>query len=243
MCGRYVAPEEAAIEREFHVQRRSWPSRLDGESPFGASYNVAPTQQVPVLRVVRGAGAEREGLLMRWGLIPYWANGAAPKFSTINCRIETMETSSAFRDAWQRGQRCIFPAAGFYEWHTNPDGTRQPYYIRPVEEGTSFAVAGLWELSRKPDGESIQSCTIITMPANELLADIHNDQKRMPAIVRHEDVDAWLGADHAAARAVLLPYPSAEMVAWPVSRNVNSPRNNSPELIQPWQPPVSDSGT
>jgi putative SOS response-associated peptidase YedK len=243
MCGRYVSPEEAAIEREFHVQRRSWPARLDGESPFGASYNVAPTQHVPILRVVRGAGTEREGLLMRWGLIPFWANGQAPKLSTINCRIETMETSSSFRDAWQRGQRCIFPAAGFYEWHTNPDGTRQPYYIRPVEEGTSFAVAGLWDRSRKPDGETIQSCTIITMPANELLADIHNDQKRMPAIVRHEDVDVWLGADHAAARAVLRSYPSAEMVAWPVSRNVNSPRNNSPELIQPWEAPVSDSGT
>ena len=115
MCGRYVAPEEAAIEREFHVQRRSWPARLEDAAPFGASYNVAPSQQVPVLRVIRGSADEREGLLMRWGLIPYWANGQPPKFSTINCRIETMETSSSFRDAWQRGQRCIFPAASKHD--------------------------------------------------------------------------------------------------------------------------------
>jgi putative SOS response-associated peptidase YedK len=106
MCGRYVSPDDAAIEREFNLVH----------SPgfeVRPSYNVAPTQVMPVVRAVDGV---RKLSLMRWGLVPFFAKGIPGPYSTINARIETIETSASFRGPWKRGQRCIVPAAGFYEW-------------------------------------------------------------------------------------------------------------------------------
>ena len=187
------------------------------------------------MRVIREQAGEREAVLMRWGLVPYWANGRSANYSTINCRIESMQTNASFRDAWRRGQRCILPCAGFYEWRVRADGSKQPYYIRPVEEDASFAIAGLWDRSFTEQGEAMLSYTIITMPANELLADIHNSQRRMPAILRREDVEVRLTGDAAAARAALKPFASGDMVAWPLSTRVNSARNDGPDLIEPVQ--------
>ena len=117
MCGRYVTHAEQALEREFTLIKVRWPDYF--------SYNVAPTQQVPVVRSVNG---EREGSMMRWGLIPFFAKGDPGKYSTINARIETVKTSPAYRGPWKRGQRCLILADGFYEWQVTPDG-KVPYYI------------------------------------------------------------------------------------------------------------------
>ena len=117
MCGRYVSPDEASIEREFNLVHMEW--------HFPPSFNVAPTQQVPVIRVRKGA---RQGIRLRWGLIPYFAAGIPPKYSTINARIETVQSAASYRGPWSRGQRCLVPARGFYEWQTQADGkTRVPY--------------------------------------------------------------------------------------------------------------------
>ena len=222
MCGRYVSPDDAAIEREFNLIRSPG---LD----IGPNFNVAPTQMVPVVRTVDGV---RQLSRMRWGLVPFFAKGVPGPYSTINARIETIETSASYRGPWQRGQRCIIPAAGFYEWHLNEDGKKQPFYIRAVNQEV-HGYAGLWDSSKRDDGVVIESCTIVTMPANPMMAEIHNapGKQRMPVILRREDYDAWLSGSLDEARAVLKQYPADEMQAWPVSPVVNSPKNDNPKLI------------
>lgn len=248
MCGRYVSPEEAAIERAVEVQRRNWSSRLRAEGLFGRRYNVSPTDPVPVVRVVREIDGQREGVHLRWGLIPYWAKGRALHGgNTINARIETLRTNSSFRDAWNRGQRCLVALSGFYEWQAQPPDWQVtvPYYITVVDQDPFF-LAGLWDRSQTPQGEWIESCTVITMPANELLADIHNskkagpqrvllpkEQRRMPAILAQEDHESWLTGTPEQAFQALKQFPSGMMFAHPVSNRVNSNRNDGPELIRP----------
>ncbi len=224
MCGRYILRMQDKYLREWNLHGPpAWVT---------ASYNIAPTQQVPIMRMENGAPA---AAMVRWGLIPSFAHGRPGKFSTINARIETFETAASFRGAWKRGQRCIQPASGFYEWHLDAQGRKTPYLIT-VADQELCAFAGLWDWSVRDDGAVIESCAHITMPANALMADIHNGgnhPQRMPAILRREDHEAWLKGTSAQARAVLAPYPADLMVAHPVSTRVNSVRNNGPELIEP----------
>lgn len=111
MCGRYVTPMDAAIERIFNPHPRALPG------PFEQNFNTSPTQQVPILRTVRTREADqREVVLMRWGLVPYFAKGVAGPYATFNARIEGLKTAATFRSAWKRGQRCLVLVAGFYEW-------------------------------------------------------------------------------------------------------------------------------
>ncbi len=225
MCGRYVAKIEAALERDWHLIRHV--------PPF-ESYNVAPTQSVPV---VRHGAQGNELVLLRWGLIPFFARGIAPTYSTINARIETVQTAASYRGPWKRGQRCAVIASGFYEWQVQADGkTKQPFYIH-LNDQENFAFAGLWDSSRAADAEPIESCVHITLPANELLARIHNAKQRMPAILAEEDRDAWLSGTPEQAWAALKPYPAERMVAWPVSTQVNRPANNQAALIAPVDAP------
>jgi putative SOS response-associated peptidase YedK len=128
------------------------------------------------------------------------------------------------------------PAQGFYEWHVNEDGSKTPFYITCADQPV-FGFAGLWDSSRTDDGAALESCTIITMPPNPLLAEIHNVKQRMPAILQSQDVDAWLTGSADEARATLKPYPADSMVAWPVSRQVNTSRNNHAGLIAREVPP------
>src|SRR5277367_5205789 len=123
MCGRYVSPDEASIEREFTLVRTEW--------QFPPSFNVAPTQLVPIIRRVDG---ENHGTLVRWGLIPFFAKGGPPKYSTINARIETVATAASFRGPWNRGQRCLQVAIGFFEWHLDERGRKAPYYIHLTDQ-------------------------------------------------------------------------------------------------------------
>jgi len=222
MCGRYVSPDEASIEREFNLVRTEW--------QFPASFNVAPTQSVPVVRLKEGI---REGRRLHWGLIPFFARGIAPKYSTINARIETVQTAASYRGPWKRAQRCLVVASGFYEWQTQPDGkSKVPYYIH-LNDQEIFAFAGLWDSSRTDQGEVIESCVHITMPANRLVAEIHNTKQRMPAILASSDREAWLSGTAEEAWAALKPYPDDHMVAWPVSKRVNTPKNNDAQLVAP----------
>ena len=218
MCGRYVTPEVAEAERNLLVH---W---LDYER----SFNVAPSQRVPVVRWFEG---EREGLHMRWGLVPFFAMGVPPKYSTINATIEKLDTGPCWRGPWQRGQRCLLVAAGFYEWHVLADGGKRPYYICCADQPV-FAFAGLWDSSTAADGTRTLSCTVITLPPNALMAEIHNGGQRMPAILCEQEREAWLQGSADEARAALRPYPADAMAAHPVSSRVNSPRSNDAALLE-----------
>jgi putative SOS response-associated peptidase YedK len=222
MCGRYVSPDETSIEREFKLVPTEW--------QFPSSYNVAPTQSVPV---VRGNGGTLLGSLMRWGLVPFFAPGVPPTYSTINARVETLQTAASYRGPWTRGQRCLVVAQGFYEWNVLPDGkTKQPYYIT-LNDQDIFGFAGLWDSSIGVNGTKVHSCTIVTMPANQLMTEIHNVKHRMPAILAKEDRDTWLTGTPEEAFQTIRQYPDTHMVATPVGKRVNAPKNNDPDLITP----------
>jgi putative SOS response-associated peptidase YedK len=222
MCGRYILREAIRAEEYFAVHG----------TPWSTSYNIAPTQMVPVVRIKDG---QQVGESLRWGLIPWFAKGVPPKYSTINARIETVETAASYKGPWSRGQRCIQVASGFYEWHLDAEGRKAPYFIH-LNDQEHFGFAALWDRSRKDDGSVIESVVHITMPANELMRDVHNtgnNPHRMPAILRREDHEAWLSGSADVARAALAQYPSNLMVAYQVSSRVNTPKNDDQELIEP----------
>jgi putative SOS response-associated peptidase YedK len=222
MCGRYTHLYTWAEIRELY-ELSTWPPE-----EADADYNVAPTRPVPVVRMVDGG---RQGVNLRWGLVPFFAQGIPPKYSTINATIERLADGPTWRGPWKRGQRCILPASGFYEWHANTDGSKTPFYITCADQPI-FAFAGLWDSSKRDDSTILESCTIITMPPNPLMAEIHNVKQRMPAILQREDIEAWLAGSTEDARAALKQYPADSMVAWQVSRRVNTPRNNHASLIE-----------
>jgi putative SOS response-associated peptidase YedK len=170
---------------------------------------------------------------MRFGLIPFFAKGAPGPYSTINARVETVETSPSYRGPWKRAQCCLVLASGFYEWHLLADDkSKQPYFIKPADQ-ESFAFAGLWDSSKAEDGTVTYSFTIITLPASPLMAGIHNTKKREPAILTPQGCRAWLGGTPEQRRALLKPYPDELIVAWPISKRVNSPNSNDKKLIEP----------
>ncbi|MEZ5565165.1 MAG: SOS response-associated peptidase [Gammaproteobacteria bacterium] len=220
MCGRYVSRIEASLERDWGLSQ---------PAPLFASYNIAPTTAVPVVRQRDG---NRTCELIRWGLVPFWAKGLPPKLSTINARVETIATAPSYRGPWKRGQRCILPALGFYEWQVVPGG-KQPWFIHLADQPL-FGLAGLWDASTAADGTVVESCTIITMPANDFMAEIHNSKARMPAILERADHDTWLSGQTPEAMNCLLPYPDSKMRAHTISKAVNSPRTNEPRLIEPF---------
>ena len=222
MCGKYILAQAARAERALGIQHGHW--------TYVRSFRVLPSEQVPV--AVQREG-EREATEMRWGLVPWWAHGVPLKASTINATVERLEHAPAYRDAWQRGQRCIFVMGGFYEPHLNEDGSRDQFFVC-LEDQEVFGVAGLWERSRRSDGSCLFSCTLITVPANPLLAAVHNAKQRMPAILAASDYDHWLSGPPLQARSLLRPYADGSMRAWKVSRRVNNAQlPNDAGLIEP----------
>jgi putative SOS response-associated peptidase YedK len=219
MCGRYTlaSPTERLAE-EFG---------FDGTSvELAPNYNVAPTQGVAA---VLEEGGQRRLEVLRWGLIPPWADDPGIGSRMINARSETAPGKPSFRRAF-RERRCLIPADGFYEWQRT-NGAKQPYYIH-MEDGRPFAFAGLWESWSKGGEGEVRTCTILTTGANALVGEVHD---RMPVILAHDAYDVWL--DPASERdeltGLLAPYPEDEMEAYPVSRFVNSPSNNDPRCIEP----------
>jgi putative SOS response-associated peptidase YedK len=206
-----------------------------------ANADAIPSQRVPLLRVIRDSGDAKELVEARWGLIPGWSNGEPAKdrsgrpLTTFNAKIETFRTSATYRDAWSRGQRCLVPVRGFYEWQAQPpDWQRTVRHYITVNDQELSCFAGLWDRSIKAEGTIVESVTIITMPANELMKQIHNsrkrerrrellpeDERRMPAILRKEDQETWLTGTAEEAWSVLKQYASGHMVAWPVDGPVD----------------------
>ncbi len=192
-------------------------------------FNVAPTQDVAVVRVAPKSQS-RELTLMRWGLIPYWADDKSIGNRMINARSESLVDKPAFRNAFKK-RRCLVLSDGYFEWKKVEDG-KQPFYIRMQDE-RPFAFAGLWEYWRKPGQDGIVSCTIITTDSNELTQPVHD---RMPAILHPDHYQLWCDPTFDAQQPLtelLAPFPSDEMCMTAVSRSVNSPANDSPECISP----------
>lgn len=194
---------------------------------FPLSYNVAPTQEVAA---VLAEGGERRLQMLRWSLIPSWAYDPQIGSRMINACSETLAEKPSFRRAFREECRCLIPMDGFYEWQRTDNG-KQPYYLR-VKGGSPFAFAGLWEAWGK-DGEEILSCTILTTEANEVVGKVHH---RTPVIVTPENCEVWLDPDMREAdwlMPLLVPYPSDEMEAYPVSRFVNKPSSDDERCVEP----------
>ena len=224
MCGRArLSSDVSEIKLAFSIPpERPTPN-------VAPSWNVAPTDPLPIVHYDAKEGA-RSLEVMRWGLIPYWAKDIKIGFSTINARAEEVDIKPAFREAFQR-RRCLVPVDNFYEWAKTGTG-KQPYAIA-LADRRLMALAGLWETWRSPAGERIRSFTIVTTTPNELCAELHN---RMPVVLKPQAWPVWLGeepADVPQLKALLAPYPSDEMIAWPVSARVGNVKNNDPSLIEP----------
>lgn len=222
MCGRFTLRAPASvIAEEFG---------LFDVAPFDARYNIAPTQPVAVVRrTAQSAVPARELAWLRWGLIPSWADDPSIGNRLINARSETVAEKPAFRVALRR-RRCLVVADGFYEWQKSGK-RRQPYFIR-LRNDRPFGFAGLWESWEGPDHSALESCTLLTTDANDLVRPIHD---RMPVIVPPEGYDLWLDPaveDPKRLEPLLRPYASEAMVAQPVSPVVNSPTHEGPQCIE-----------
>jgi len=214
MCGRFVSRDQAAVERYFNVMPRQF--------RFTDRFNVAPTQDVPVVRLIDG---ERVMTHMHWGLIPCWAKDRKIAYKTINARAETVATKPAFRAAY-KARRCLIPASGFYEWKRDIAPKVPHFFHKPDDEPLGFA--GIWE-TWKRDEETLESCSIVTTQANDMMAELHN---RMPVILDAQDFDWWMAGDVREVGQLLKPCPSAWLDAYPISREVNNARNQGPALIE-----------
>lgn len=219
MCGRFTLTADLeAIQQAFDLK-----TVPDGMPP---RYNIAPSQ--PVAVITNEASAELT--FYQWGLLPSWSKDRTIASKLINARSETAQDKPSFRSAFKR-RRCIIPADGFFEWQQR-DGGKVPLFIhfegRPV-----FALAGLWEIWRSPEGDEIRTCTILTTEANDFMKPIHN---RMPVILDRADYDLWLSPKEEPAQALqplMRPHDPAHMMAYPVSKMVNYPNNDTPQVIEP----------
>lgn len=227
MCGRYVSPDDRAIEQYWHIGARN-------SGQWIRRYNVAPSTQVPLLRLNDDGELELDG--GRWGLIPTWWKKPVPPTFSFNARSEEAASKPMWRQAI-RAQRCIMPALGWYEWNEheqvrNRAGrlVNQPYYHHATDDGM-LAIAGLWSSWTSPDGNQVLSCALLTKDAAGPVASIHH---RMPVILAPEQFDLWLSASTGSEQvhsAIALSREDFE--AYPVSTDVGNNRNDYPELLDP----------
>lgn len=237
MCGRFVSaspPDELA----------QYFDAVLSESALEPNYNVAPTNDV---YAVLDDGGVRRVDAFHWGLVPIWAKDPKIASRMINARAETLASKGAFKAAYRR-RRCLIPADGFYEWKRLGGKRKQPYYIHR-SDGEPLAFAGMWEVWRGPDkqGDALRSCTIVTTQANETMSALHD---RMPVILPPSVWEQWLDPandDLDTLGKLLVPAPPALLTTYPVSTEVNSVRNDGPQLLdpvppeEPDQPPDPDS--
>lgn len=228
MCGRYVTPTEAAIERAWTIKRVSG-------GPFPQRHNIAPQQgnpanYVPVIRAAADApdgGLELVG--MQWWLLPHWSKEPRVKFSSFNARVESVVTAASFRVPFRR-QRCLFPVLGWYEWQELPTGNLPWYFHAANDEPLAFA--GIWD-RWEGDGEVIESCSIVVGEPNRAVSTVHD---RMPCIIPHDRAAAWLDPSFTDADGVmaLLQRAPEDLVRFHrVSKRVNNVRLDDPALMQP----------
>jgi putative SOS response-associated peptidase YedK len=260
MCGRYASTRKRIeLLEEFKVQRDmvSEPLKPDyNVAPTKPVYAVLDRVESPTAAGAAGAGvdsrddaaralardggipnAERELRVMRWGLVPFWAKDVKIGSRMINARAETVAEKPAFRRAFAK-RRCLLPADGYYEWQAQPGAAKQPMYITRAD-GRLLAFAGLYELWRDPavdrdDADAwLWTATVITTSAPDELGMIHD---RMPMIIDPGSWDDWLdpaNSDVGDVRALLAPAAVSGLTTFPVSTEVNSVRNNGPQLIEP----------
>jgi putative SOS response-associated peptidase YedK len=213
MCGRFTLDtNESDLAQQFAVEVNE---------SISSRYNIAPSQ--PILTIKQDEASRRSLAKMQWGLVPNWVKDLDSwKSNLINARAETVMEKPSFRGAFKH-RPCLIPVSGFYEWTKD----KQPYYFQ-VQEGQLFALAGLWELWSHGEDELI-TCTIITTKANTEAAKVHH---RMPVIIQPQNYDSWLG-ELDDRKQLLDALPEVNLELYPVSKTVNSPKNDTPECIKP----------
>lgn len=222
MCGRYALSLPSPDGTEWPP---GWIDRVRNPLAAVHRHNIAPNQQVPVIRLEAGQPVVRD---VRWGLIPPWAKDSKIGYSTINARIEGLTGKPAFRHAWKHEQRCLIPALGWYEWKVEFGG-KQPYFLHLRAGGSLVMFAGLWDRWTNALGENIESATILTGAAQPDLKRIHD---RQPRLLEPADWEAWLEVPAADAERWLMA-EAFDVEAYPVSKAVNAPRNDGAALVQP----------
>jgi putative SOS response-associated peptidase YedK len=225
MCGRYRQARDPREVAEFFGTVNPLPNTPP-------SWNIVPTQDALVVRRHPETGARHLDAL-RWGLVPHWATDLSVGARMINARAETLAERPGFRDAFARGRRCLVPADGFYERRAGVRlrAPKQPYTVA-LRDGTPMALAGLWDGWRGPGGNAVRSFAIVTCEANDKLRALHD---RMPVILPRDTWAAWLGEEPAWPQdllALLIPYPSSELAAWPVPRRVGRVAEDDPGLAE-----------
>jgi putative SOS response-associated peptidase YedK len=220
MCGRFsFSPLAKIIEDRFDVKVDS--------TRYKPRYNIAPTQNLTVI------SNQNPGELsfFRWGLIPFWAKDISIGNKMINAKAETIAEKPSFKNSLKH-KRCLVLSDGFYEWKTISPKEKIPYRIT-FRDNSLFAMAGIWDSWKNEEGNMINSFAIITTTPNKLMENIH---PRMPVILDRKDEKSWLNSDDTVQlQSLLKPYPVEEMTAFPVSKLVNSPANDSPEVMNPVQ--------
>lgn len=227
MCGRYVTPSDRAIEGYWHIGARN-------SGGWVRSFNVAPTTQVPILRLDQQG--ELELVAARWGLIPPWWKQPKPPTFSFNARSEEAASKPMWR-ASLRAHRCLMPAQGWYEWNEHHQvrsrtgrKVNQPYYHYSPTDAV-LAIAGLWSTWLGPEGQEVISCALITKDAAPSVSFVHH---RMPVILAPQQVDLWLSAGaHSEEIQSAILSSREDFVAHPVSTDVGNNRNDYPELLEP----------
>ena len=221
MCGRFAIAHIPGFFARFMLR--------DAGIELQPRFNIAPTQEVPIVV----SDSPNRLVMMRWGLVPFWAKDPKIGNRLINARAETIATSPAFRASVKK-RRCLVPATGFYEWKKT-DGRKTPYYCH-LRDDAFFGFAGLYDRWKSPDGTDLMTFTIVTTVPNALISKIHN---RMPVVLRKEDEGTWLGHDPLTPDdlgRLLVSYPATNMEMYPVSPEVGNPRNEHEGLVRPLAP-------
>jgi putative SOS response-associated peptidase YedK len=218
MCGRYGRwSRRQRIEELLGIE----PSGLDN---FPALYNITPGVNTWIVRAKDGQPSLQSYL---WGLVPYWSKDPTKGVRPINARSDTAAEKPMFRKLI-RERRCLIPADCYYEWKVTPQGKR-PYCIRMADE-SPFFLGGMWDVWHAHESDALFTFTVLTTLPNDVSAQIHD---RMPLIVRAKDYSKWLDPANQDVADILAPYPAEGMIAYPVSRRVNSPKNDDAKLIEP----------
>ncbi len=217
MCGRFAFYDIQKFYSRFNVKNNLLDLKIH--------YSIAPGHNFPIIKQEKG---DNKVEIMKWGLIPFWAKDPKIGYRMINARAETLSSKPAFRKPL-RTQRCLVPANGFYEW--DRQNGKMPYFIKR-KDNELFAMAGMYDIWKDAGGREIKTFTIITVDANKLVAKIHD---RMPAILEEKNEKKWIDKNTKISKVpeYLMPYPGENMEMYQVSKKVNKPINDEPELIKP----------
>lgn len=218
MCGRYTLFGTNELTKRFSLGSKA--------GQIHANYNVAPGQMMPI---IVDDGGNNHLLIMKWGLVPVWAKDINIGYKLINARAESIFDKPMWKGSVLH-HRCLVPSSGFYEWKATDDKNKQPYFIKPKDQAL-FSFAGICSSWKDTEGHELLTFAIVTTEPNREMARIHN---RMPVILHHEDEDKWLrpsDESRSDIEPLLRPSEDGSLEIYPVSRDVNSPRNNEERLI------------